>query len=392
MRTHFFAVLAAACFTFSAAVSNANPYSPLRTTAAPINGITTFDGLYSGTPVDLTGIKTAGGTGLTAFNVAGYDATLFTSSSAVESGMSIETINGQSALLHAYVLNTATNIGSLQISSNDKSYFDLKAVDITIDSFSVGTAQFVRLIGYRNGSIASGAISIKTVTSSRSGGLLVRFDVSALPGFQGINAFSIQTDGTYFFKDGIGVDNINAVNFRSVLPVDLISYDALLLKNRTVLLKWSTTSEINNAYYLVNRSSNGSDFSSIGKVTGSLTSTDLVNYQFTDSDPLDGNNFYRLSQVDIDGNQKILSVKKVIVKPSGTMSLYPNPVVGSLVTLDYGKIVSSKVSYKVVDASGKVVSSGKIHQQIQELNLPVLGTGIYTIQISDGKSMRFEKK
>jgi hypothetical protein len=182
------------------------------------------------------------------------------------------------------------------------------------------------------------------------------------------------------------------VNFRSVLPVDLISDDALLLKNRTVLLKWSTTSEINNAYYLVNRSSNGSDFSSIGKVTGSVSSTDVVNYQFTDSDPLDGNNFYRLSQVDIDGNQKILSVKKVTVKPSGTMSLYPNPVVGSLVTLDYGKIVSSKVSYKVVDASGKVVSSGKIHQQIQELNLPVLGTGIYTIQISDGKSMRFEKK
>lgn len=392
MRTYFFTVLAVACFSFSAAVSKANPFAPLRTQATPVSGITTFDDLYSGTPVDLTGIKTAGGTGLTALNVAGYDAKLFTSSSVAENGMNIETINGQSALLHAYVLNTATNIGSLQISSNDKSYFDLKFVDITIDSFSTGTAQFVRLIGYRNGSIASGAISIKTVTASKSGGLLVRFDVSALPGFQGINAFSIQTDGSYNFKDGIGVDNINAVNFRSVLPVDLISYDALLLKNRTVSLKWSTTREINNAYYLINRSSNGIDFSSIGKVNGSLSSTDLVNYQFTDSYPLDGNNFYRLSQVDIDGNQKILSVKKVTVKPSGAMSLYPNPVVGNSVTLDYGKTVSSIVSYKLLDVSGKVLSSGKIHQQTQELNLPVLGAGIYTIQLSDGKSMRFEKK
>ncbi|HXS57773.1 MAG TPA: T9SS type A sorting domain-containing protein [Hanamia sp.] len=392
MRTYFFAVLAVACFTFSAAVSKANPFGPLRTQATPISGITTFDNLYSGTPVDLTGIKVAGGAGLTALNVAGYDAKLFTSSSVAENGMSIETINGQSALLHAYVLNPLTNIGSLQISSNDKSYFDLKAVDITIDSFSTGTAQFVRLIGYRNGSIASGAISIKTVTASRSGGLLVHFDVSALPGFQGVNAFSIQTDGSYFFKDGIGVDNINAVNFRTVLPVNLISYDALLLKNRTVSLKWSTASEINNDYYLINRSSNGNDFSPLAKVNGDPASADLIKYEFIDLSPLDGNNFYRLSQVDIDGNQKILSVKKVTVKPSGSMSLYPNPVVGNSVNLDYGKIVSSNVTYKLVDASGKVVSSGKIHQQIQELNLPVLGAGIYSIQLSDGKSIRLEKK
>ena len=74
------------------------------------------------------------------------------------------------------------------------------------------------------------------------------------------------------------------------------------------------------------------------------------------------------------------------------MSLYPNPVVGNSVNLDYGKIVSSNVTYKLVDASGKVVSSGKIHQQIQELNLPVLGAGIYSIQLSDGTSIRFEKK
>lgn len=392
MRPSFFTLLAVACLTFCATISNANPFGPLRTTATPINGLTTFDDLYSGTPVDLTGIKTAGGAGLTASNVGGYDVKLYTSSSAAENGINIETINGQSALVHAYVLNTATNIGSLQVIPNDKSYFDLKYVDITIDSFSTGTSQLVRLIGYRNGAIASGAISIKTVTASKSGGLLVRFDVSALPGFQGINAFSIQTDGTYNFKDGIGVDNINAVNFRSVLPVDLISYDVRVLENRTVSLKWSTSGEINNAYYLINRSSNGTDFSSIGKVNGSMSSADVVNYQFNDAYPIDGNNFYRLSQVDIDGNQKILSVKKVTIKPSGAMSLYPNPVIGNSVNLDYGKVVSTKISYKLIDAAGKVVSSGKIHQQIQELNLPVLVAGIYTLQLSDGKYMRFEKK
>ena len=84
MRTSFFAVVAAACFSFSTAVSKANPFEPLRTQATPISGITTFDNLYSGTPVDLTGIKVAGGAGLTALNVAGYDAKLFTSSSVAE--------------------------------------------------------------------------------------------------------------------------------------------------------------------------------------------------------------------------------------------------------------------------------------------------------------------
>ncbi len=389
MKYCVFITLAIIYSSLSLTVSRA---SPLYTQAPPISGVTTFDDLYSGTPVDLTGLKSAGGGGLVALNVAGYDARLFASSSLPESGISIEPINGQSAMLHAYNLNPATNLGSIQISSNDKSYFDLNAVDITIDSFSTGTSQIVRLIGYRNGVIVSGAVLLKTVTAATSGGLLVNFDVSAIPAFKGITAFSVQTDGSYFFKRGIGVDNINAVNFRTVLPVNLLSFDALLQKDKTVLLKWSTASEVNNAYFLTDRSSNGTDFMPLAKIAGNDASAGLVNYEYTDAHPLSGNNFYRLTQVDIDGRQKILSIKKVAVNESATLSLYPNPVVGNSFTLNYGKNVSAAIPFKLIDAAGKMVFAGKIYQQSQPITLPALSAGVYTIQLPDGRSLIFEKK
>lgn len=85
------------------------------------------------------------------------------------------------------------------------------------------------------------------------------------------------------------------------IPVELISFDASVIDN-SVVLKWSTASEHNNYGFEIERKSMLSDFEVIGFVNGYGTTSERKNYSFTDQNISSGNYFYRLKQVDLDGN------------------------------------------------------------------------------------------
>ena len=123
------------------------------------------------------------------------------------------------------------------------------------------------------------------------------------------------------------------------LPVELISFDAQIKGNNT-LLNWKTVSENINSYYEIHRSNDGEIFNSIGKIPTSGNLKDIKNYQFYDYEPYSDVNYYRLKLVEDDGNfefSKIIVVdfsdnrqNKMIVVPtlaeSGITCYYDNPV------------------------------------------------------------------
>ena len=116
--------------------------------ATPVSGNTTFNSLYSGSFVDLTGTQSAGGAGLVASNVAGYDFRLLASSNVVDCGIGIEPFTGQTALVYGFTNSGATNLVAFEASSDDPKLFDLQSVDITVDGLSTGNgARNVRLLG-----------------------------------------------------------------------------------------------------------------------------------------------------------------------------------------------------------------------------------------------------
>ena len=96
-----------------------------------------------------------------------------------------------------------------------------------------------------------------------------------------------------------------------------------------VLLHWSTSSEIDNAYFVVERSVDGSDFTELARVAakGRLVQTDYV---YEDTSPFGGVSYYRLKQVDTDGNFEYFNTISIHrgsdVLSSLTFSLYPNPL------------------------------------------------------------------
>lgn len=111
----------------------------------------------------------------------------------------------------------------------------------------------------------------------------------------------------------------------SPLAVDLLYFEAVSLKSK-VVLKWETASEINNNYFLVERSVDGKSFSQIGNVPGQGNSNNLSFYEFEDLKPNSGINYYRIAQVDFDNKYSYSEIKAVEFFNEFSIRIKPNPI------------------------------------------------------------------
>jgi hypothetical protein len=110
------------------------------------------------------------------------------------------------------------------------------------------------------------------------------------------------------------------------LPVELLDFTATKLESKVELF-WQTALEWNSAGFAIERSDNDISWESIGYVKGIGNSNVSLDYTFLDYEPLMGNNYYRLRQIDLDGQIEFSSVCHVLFtekKPS-KLIVYPNP-------------------------------------------------------------------
>lgn len=117
-----------------------------------------------------------------------------------------------------------------------------------------------------------------------------------------------------------------------VLPVEFI-YFRSNLDGKSVKVEWQTASERNSSHFLVERSVDGENFEIIGDVKAAGESSETISYEFFDHAPYDGNNYYRLKQIDFDDAYEYYNTV-VVNGTTGTeltqVNLYPNPVLDEL--------------------------------------------------------------
>ena len=94
------------------------------------------------------------------------------------------------------------------------------------------------------------------------------------------------------------------------LPILVNNYNINFLDNKS-LITWQTAFETNNSHFNIEWSGDGKEFTEIGKVEGHGTTRDIQNYSFIHKSPVAGNNYYRLTQVDFDGNKQSFPVKSI---------------------------------------------------------------------------------
>ena len=173
------------------------------------------------------------------------------------------------------------------------------------------------------------------------------------------------------------------------LPVELLNFSATKASDSKVLLKWETASEANNKQFDVERSSNGTDFVTIGAVPakGSGTSSKTNHYEWIDADPGSGILYYRLKQMDQNQSSKlykIVSVEFNTVSPI-TFQVFPNPSNGTFEISVTGVSENSSPEITIHTIEGREVYYTRIDPLLTENNkatlrvTPGIEKGLYLV-------------
>jgi hypothetical protein len=158
-------------------------------------------------------------------------------------------------------------------------------------------------------------------------------------------------------------------------------------KGSGVSINWSTSQEINNNYFEVQKCADGnSNWSVVATLNGAGNSQVVKNYDAFDANPLSGNNYYRVKQVDKNGkfdNSKTVKVKLNINKTAASVLF--NPFRSSL-SVDFSSAAGQIVSARLIDITGKQVASEKWslapgNSRKEFSNVSGLQQGMYIISI-----------
>ena len=175
-----------------------------------------------------------------------------------------------------------------------------------------------------------------------------------------------------------------ANNCGVILPVELISFQAKKQENN-ILITWQTTSETNNAYFLIERSLDGINFKTIGEIAGSGTVSTIKKYEFVDTEAQEGLNYYRLNQVDYDGTSSLSKIitQKFMSNLNLVVKIYPNPSYGREVYIKIENVKEvEEVKVKIYTAQGQEVLNQEMLFKGDEIKIAEqLANGIYFVEL-----------
>ena len=201
--------------------------------------------------------------------------------------------------------------------------------------------------------------------------------------------------GTYFTKLAEGVNSFStfAILAPAVVPVTM-TYFKGKVENNDAHLSWETATEFNNAGFEVEKSIDGSHFSSIGFVKGNGNSSTQIVYSFIDNN-FTKTAYYRLNQIDFDGKStfsKVVSLQKEA--KNKTLTVYPNQIsTQSEVTIDFSVTVETTLNIEVIDIQGRILYKNQIEKGVERLKIPVShwARGMYFVRSTNGIKSEMSK-
>ena len=173
----------------------------------------------------------------------------------------------------------------------------------------------------------------------------------------------------------------------TVLPIELVSFTANC-NGRSALIEWTTATEKNNDYFVLERSNDAVNFKEIARIAGAGNSIEPISYAYTDFGVRNGDNYYRLVQFDYDGTSTASEI--IVANCLGTdgkpeVLAYPNPF-GDDLTLRFENFGNIQATVEVYDMLGRMVHTQKVNCSQNDyevvLRLAGLSDGTYNVRIS----------
>ncbi|MEP7278809.1 MAG: SGNH/GDSL hydrolase family protein [Bacteroidota bacterium] len=176
--------------------------------------------------------------------------------------------------------------------------------------------------------------------------------------------------------------------FMATLPTTFLQFNTVH-KNNTNIVSWSTARETDVAYFEIQRSGDGTGFSRIGTIAAG-NGYGNNEYQYTDLQPLQGRNFYKILVLDKDGKKQVSPVMSVNTGTGkfGLLKAYARTNAQVVIELENNE--SGNASWELLTNTGMVISrqTGKIvsGSTTLYLNTPPLSNGIYHVRVVTGKA------
>lgn len=173
------------------------------------------------------------------------------------------------------------------------------------------------------------------------------------------------------------------------LPIELLSFSGYHEENKNQLI-WTTASEINNHFFTLERSTDGSNFSEIGIIPGAGYSTSVREYDFEDCTAEGNYNYYRLKQTDYDGRSSYSNIILIRSRAGDVPKVFPNPA-KDLVKIDLTNH-SEAALVQLVNMNGVSIYSAALKPgAFNEISTQHLPEGVYLLILKSDLSISTQK-
>lgn len=218
-------------------------------------------------------------------------------------------------------------------------------------------------------------------------------DLYIVGGFSGTINFDLYGASFPMTATGLGDTYIAKYAPSFALPVKFQSFNANLQKDNSVLLNWNTTAEYNSSHFEVERSADSKIWSKIGQLDAQGNSQIETNYQMIDEAPFTGTMYYRIKQVDVDGQFTYTSVEHVTKTETNDITLYPNPC---NMILNISNLESEQPStIEIYSMDGRRVLAEQSQNVNHKINVNTLAKGTYILRVFNSEktfTTKFERK
>src|SRR5207249_2543763 len=152
-----------------------------------------------------------------------------------------------------------------------------------------------------------------------------------------------------------------------------------------IALNFTNATEADVMRYEAERSNNAVDFTSIATILPKRNDGGSMSYQSVDASPFNGVNYYRIKSTDAFGKAFYSPVAKVNINAHGVgLSVYPNPVKGSLVSVQLSNLLKGVYTIRLINSTGQQVYTQAINHgggaATESIELGSLAKGLYQLQ------------
>ena len=267
------------------------------------------------------------------------------------------------------------------------SYSDLSVTGGQLDHVS---SQEYWILDRTNGN-SNVRVTLSFNSSERSGPVTDLADLRVAR-YNGTNWVSLGNTGTTGGTSSGTVTTTNSVSSFSPftiassstlnpLPITLLNFNAVPT-GVNVLVKWTTINEINNDFFTVEKSLDGKNWTVLGTVKGAGNTNVTSDYALIDFAPVEGIQYYRLKQTDLDGKGSLSGIVPVRFssEASTTIVLFPQPA-GNVLNVSVQNNENENASMTVYSAMGqKMIEMNSLSGTMFQIDLSSLSSGVYYLE------------